>query len=106
MVNFIPDPEVQQLVTPFITHLPTAFTSPKPAPTLTPLLAPITRARLEHLSFGGAPWLSLLTWSSSPEDGHRLYEHLIEEDYFFLHHSETPKSYTYKGARRLDSETL
>lgn len=106
MSNYASDPDFSQILLPFLSQLPTAFSSPKPPPTLPPLLAPITRARLHHLSFNNnRPWPVYLTWSSS-DSGNDLYEHLMEQDYYFLHVEISPSLYSSRGIQRVDKETL
>ncbi|EPS37298.1 hypothetical protein H072_9074 [Dactylellina haptotyla CBS 200.50] len=112
MVLSIPPPSLVDLLPAFLAHIPASFASAsKPPPSLPPLLTPITRSRLTHLSFnlsqgGDSSWLSLLTWSSNSADGQSLHEHLASQDYYFLHQPPSPGTFSCKGYRRLDSETL
>ncbi|KAF3195271.1 hypothetical protein TWF225_003679 [Orbilia oligospora] len=109
MVASIPPPTLSSLLPAFLAQLPASFASPKPPPSLPPLLTPLTRSRLTHLSFNLTTensWLSLLTWSSTPSDGQTLQEHLASQDYYFLHQPPSPNTFVNKGYRRLDSETL
>ncbi|KAK6339870.1 hypothetical protein TWF718_009259 [Orbilia javanica] len=109
MVASIPPPTLSSLLPAFLAQLPASFASPKPPPSLPPLLTPLTRSRLTHLSFNLTTensWLSLLTWSSNPSDGQLLQEHLASQDYYFLHQPPSPNTFLSKGFRRLDSETL
>ncbi|KAF3923038.1 hypothetical protein ABW20_dc0104468 [Dactylellina cionopaga] len=110
MVLSIPSPSLTDLLPPFLSHIPASFASPKPPPSLPPLLTPLTRSRLTHLSFNitssDSSWLSLLTWSPNPSDGQSLHEHLSSQDYYFLHQTPSPNTFHCKGFRRLDAETL
>ncbi|KAK6352196.1 hypothetical protein TWF730_009026 [Orbilia blumenaviensis] len=111
MVASIPSPALLSLLPAFLSHIPASFASPKPPPSLPPLLTPLTRSRLTHLSFSlnndsDSSWLSLLTWSSVPSDGKDLQEHLATQDYYFLHQVPSPNTFVSKGYRRLDCETL
>ncbi|KAK6523459.1 hypothetical protein TWF281_001441 [Arthrobotrys megalospora] len=110
MVASIPPPALSDLLPAFLAHIPASFASPKPPPSLPPLLTPLTRSRLTHLSFNtnssDSSWLSLLTWSSNPSDGETLQDHLSSQDYYFLHQPPSPNTFVNKGYRRLDSETL
>ncbi|EWC44907.1 hypothetical protein DRE_00966 [Drechslerella stenobrocha 248] len=111
MVLSIPPPVLADLLPAFLSHIPASFASPKPPPSLPPLLTPLTRSRLAHLSFNlpssaESSWLSLLTWSSDPADGQGLHDHLASQDYYFLHQEPSPATYASKGFRRLDTETL
>ncbi|KAF3904696.1 hypothetical protein ABW21_db0209086 [Orbilia brochopaga] len=112
MVLSIPPPSLADLLPAFLAHIPASFASPQPPPSLPPHLTPLTRSRLTHLSFNlpssssDSSWLSLLTWSSDPSDGQALHEHLVGQDYYFLHQAPSPGTFQCKGFRRLDAETL
>ncbi|KAK6531963.1 hypothetical protein TWF694_003126 [Orbilia ellipsospora] len=106
MVLSIPPPTLTTLLPPFLSHIPASFASPHPPPSLPPLLTPLLRSRLTHLSTTSSNWLTLLTWSSNPSDGENLHSHLSTQDYYFLHQPPSPATYTLKGFRRLDAETL
>ncbi|KAK6337985.1 hypothetical protein TWF696_001457 [Orbilia brochopaga] len=112
MVLSIPPPSLADLLPAFLAHIPASFASPHPPPSLPPHLTPLTRSRLTHLSFNlptsssDSSWLSLLTWSSDPSDGQALHDHLVAQDYYFLHQAPSPGTFQCKGFRRLDAETL
>ncbi|KAF8455667.1 hypothetical protein BGX38DRAFT_1249082 [Terfezia claveryi] len=115
----IPPPSVEDLLPPFLAHIPIAFSSPQPPPSLLPLLAPILRSRVRLLSSfipdnpattttsPRSPtdsWLSLLTWSST---GAEFCQHLSQQD-FSPHPSGEFEigEYEFKGVRRVDEETV
>ena len=113
MVNFIPPPALSELLPPLLAHIPIAFTSPQPPPSLYPLLSPILRQRLRLLGVpsSSAPpveetWLSLLTWSSTA--GPKLSTHLATQD--FTPHPASGElelgEVDLKGFQRLDKETI
>ncbi|KAJ6258685.1 hypothetical protein Dda_6734 [Drechslerella dactyloides] len=110
MVLSIPPPSLADLLPAFLSHIPASFASPRPPPSLPPHLTPLTRSRLTHLAFSSSgsdsSWLSLLTWSSDPADGQALHDHLVAQDYFFLHQAPSPGTFQCRGYRRLDAETL
>ncbi|KAF3911062.1 hypothetical protein AA313_de0204268 [Arthrobotrys entomopaga] len=106
MVLSIPPPTLTGLLPPFLSHIPASFASPHPPPSLPPLLTPLLRSRLTHLSTTSSNWVTLLTWSSNPSDGENLHSHLSTQDYYFLHQPPSPATYTLRGFRRLDAETL
>lgn len=115
----IPNPNVEDLLPPFLAHIPIAFSSSQPPPSLLVLLAPILRSRVTLLSGPSLPhagvasnslpsladsWLSHLTWSSS---GAELCESLSQQD-FSPHPSGEFEigEYEFKGIRRSDEETI
>lgn len=65
MVSKISPPDPHALLYPLLACLPTAFVSPRPPPALLPLLSPILRQRVHHLSATSdtsESWLKLLSW--------------------------------------------
>ena len=105
----IPPPDYRRLLPPLLACLPTSFASSRPPPALPPLLSPILRQRVEHLSSTAAPsesWLPLLCWSS---DSAAKLPELVESDVFELHpisgeiEFDDIEGLDYK---RLDRETL
>ncbi|RPB02348.1 hypothetical protein L873DRAFT_1787723 [Choiromyces venosus 120613-1] len=113
MVNFIPPPVLPELLPPLLAHIPVAFTSPQPPPSLYPLLSPILRQRLRLLGMPSSSnssveetWLSLLTWSSTA--GPKLSAHLATQD--FTPHPASGElelgEIDLKGFQRLDKETI
>ncbi|KAL7268048.1 hypothetical protein RUND412_009340 [Rhizina undulata] len=112
MVNFVPPPVVQELIPPFLAHLPTAFTSPQPPPSLFPLLSPILRQRIRLLSSSsstpspGDTWLSLLTWSSSSASN--IVSQLSNWEFNPHPASGEPEAgeTIFKGIQRVDREML
>ncbi|PWW79235.1 hypothetical protein C7212DRAFT_155205 [Tuber magnatum] len=113
MVNFIPPPVLSELLPPLLAHIPIAFTSPQPPPSLYPLLSPILRQRLRLLGVSSSStpcveetWLSLLTWSSTAGPG--LSAHLATQD--FTPHPASGElelgEMDLKGFQRPDKETV
>lgn len=112
MVNFINPPVLSDLLPTFLAHVPTAFISPQPPPSLFPLLSPILRQRIRLLaparssnSTAEETWLALLTWSATA--GPKLSEHLATQD--FIPHPSSGElevgEINLKGFQRQDKET-
>ncbi|KAL1975251.1 hypothetical protein VTN31DRAFT_3643 [Thermomyces dupontii] len=114
MVEFIPPPDLQTLLPPFLACLPAAFVATRPPPVLFPLLSPILRQRVHIFSSmaTSAPspeansWLRLLCWGDDKADRvASLVEGIAFEPHPASGEVEVPESLsvTYK---RLDEETL
>lgn len=67
MVELVPSPDPHTLLPPLLACLPTSFASPRPPPSLLPLLSPILRQRLQvHTSTSSRDsWASLLCWDGT-----------------------------------------
>lgn len=113
MVNFINPPVLSDLLPTFLAHVPTAFISPQPPPSLFPLLSPILRQRIRLLaparssnSTAEETWLALLTWSAIA--GPKLSAHLADQD--FTPHPSSGElevgETNLKGFQRQDRETI
>lgn len=113
MVNFINPPVLSDLLPTFLAHIPTAFISPQPPPSLFPLLSPILRQRIRLLaparssnSTTEETWLALLTWSAIA--GPKLSAHLATQD--FTPHPSSGElevgETNLKGFQRQDKETI
>ncbi|KAF3398605.1 hypothetical protein F1880_005663 [Penicillium rolfsii] len=110
MVEFINPPEPRTLLPPLLACLPTAFVSPRPPPSLLPLLSPILRQRIQILTSVSASstdsWLRLLCWDTNKAE--RL-QSIVDEATFEPHpvsgeiELQTDLPVTYK---RIDDETL
>ncbi|RPA79752.1 hypothetical protein BJ508DRAFT_308061 [Ascobolus immersus RN42] len=79
-----------------------------PPPPHLPLLSPILRSRLQHLSGTSETFLPLLTWSTqSPTTGESLLDHLRDQDFTPHPSGELEVSDAeLLGLRRIDTETL
>lgn len=114
MVEFIPPPDPQTLLPPFLACLPAAFVATRPPPVLFPLLSPILRQRVHIFSSmaTSAPspeensWLRLLCWGDDKAD---RVASLVEGINFEPHPAsgevEVPDNLTVTF-KRLDEETL
>lgn len=113
MVNFINPPIFSDLLPIFLAHIPTAFISPQPPPSLFPLLSPILRQRIRLLAPARSSnstveetWLALLTWSAAA--GPKLSAHLATQD--FIPHPSSGElevgETNLKGFQRQDKETI
>ncbi|KAH8145134.1 uncharacterized protein LAJ45_10914 [Morchella importuna] len=113
MVNFITPPILSELLPAFLAHIPTAFTSPQPPPSLFPILSPILRQRIRLLaparnssSSVEETWLALLTWSATA--GPKLSAHLATQE--FIPHPSSGElevgETSLKGFHRQDKETI
>lgn len=111
MVLFYPPPDSRRLLPPLLASLPTSFVSPRPPPSLLPLLEPILRQRVQHLTATSSSpsdsWLPLLCWQATPAQN--LVKLVKDSDAFELH----PVSGEIDFGdieeikyRRLDEETL
>lgn len=107
MVNYIPSPDLLDLLPPLLAHLPLGYSSPKPPPSLLPLLSPILRSRLQLLEGTEESWLALLTWSATNSDGGSLVDHLKQQD-LNPHYSGEVEigDYDLLGIKRVDPEML
>jgi hypothetical protein len=108
MVEHIQAPPLEDLLPPLLAHLPTAFASPQPPPSLIPLLSPILRQRVQLLSSNEPTrtWIPLLCWS--PEKGADLVDIVKQLDLEF--HPVTGEielgDASIKGYTQVDEETL
>lgn len=113
MANFINPPILSDLLPTFLAHIPTAFISSQPPPSLFPLLSPILRQRIRLLAPARSSnstveetWLTLLTWSATA--GPKLSAHLSTQD--FIPHPSSGElevgETNIKGFQRQDRETI
>ena len=75
----IPTPNLQHLLPPLLACLPTAFASHQPPPSLTSLLSPVLRQRLQLITSPHENWLRLLSWDR--DKGDQLVEVLKEANF-------------------------
>ena len=74
-----PIPNLQHLLPPLLACIPTAFASQQPPPSLTSLLSPVLRQRLQLITSPHENWLRLLSWDR--EKGDKLVEVLKEASF-------------------------
>lgn len=110
MVQFIPPPDLRNLLPPLLACLPLSFASPRAPPALLPLLSPILRQRVQLLAANSTSlrdsWLPLLCWQS---DLAEKLGSIVESDAFELHPISGDVEFREVDQviyRRLDSETL
>ncbi|MCJ1351593.1 MAG: hypothetical protein MMC33_001577 [Icmadophila ericetorum] len=109
MVQHIPQPDPRDLLPPLLACLPIAFVSPRPPPTLFPLLSPILRQKIQFLSSASDStdsWLPLLCWDpleaqnlSSVVENHPFEPHPVSGEIEIEDHEDVQY-------RRVDEETL